>query len=80
MHLYVYNGRHVVVCENEAPAEGSVAVKRVALLDDVSGAKRRGRHPNFEQPVPVNKLVKVESPSDELVEKAKKVLEGQVDS
>lgn len=76
MHLYVYGDRHVVVCENEAPSEGSVTVKRVTLLDGVSGAARRGRHPNFSQPVPVNKLTKLEDASEELLEKAKKVLEN----
>lgn len=74
MHLYVYNGRHVVVSEVEKPEEGSLKVVRVCLVDDVGGAKRRGRHPSFDQPVPVAKLVAVDAPSDDLVKEAQAAL------
>jgi hypothetical protein len=76
MFLYVYNGRHIVASAVEKPEDGTLKVVRVGLVSDIGGAKRRGRHPDFTQPVPVAKLVLLEDASDELKTKAESLLTG----
>jgi hypothetical protein len=79
MFLYVYSGRHIVASAVEKAEEGTLKVVRVALVENIGGAKRRGRHPDFTQPVPVAKLVPLDDASDELKEKAAKLLSATED-
>ncbi len=63
MHLYLHKGRHVVVSRTEVGTEtgAEVRVARVGLAPGVEGAKKRGRHPNYEKPVLVAELTPVQS-------------------
>lgn len=56
MHLFVHKDRHIVVSDAEKPEEGTLQVAWVALASSIEGAKKRGRRPNYDKPVPVADL------------------------
>lgn len=64
MHLYVHKNRHLVVANSEVPSEGSAQVRWVALAPGVD--RKRGRHPNYDRPVPVAELSPASNVNDDL--------------
>lgn len=83
MHLYTFaNERHVLATEEEVGTEATVAVW-VCLNPSVEGAARRGRPPGtaiYENgprtlKVTSSQVVKMEDPSDKLVELGTKYLQ-----
>lgn len=53
------NPRHVVVATAD-PVDGTVSVKRVGLHPSVVGTARRGKRPNFDEPVKLGELTEMD--------------------
>ena len=72
LQFFLHKDRHVVVAEG-SETDGKVLVKWVDFSSNVEGAHRRGRRPNYSEPVAMSELTPLDS-NEELVAKAERVL------